>query len=106
MSLIEDVARLKELAGRRLAIIERANDTGTPNHAILERIEIEQEMLDTGPALLEVLGAFQDGDAERLGFVMSGEYRERNCDCEQCQEATDMLHHLAAAAAKMEAKQE
>jgi hypothetical protein len=104
MSLIEDVAKLKELAGRRLAIIERANDTGTPNHAVLERIEIERELLDTAPVLLEVLN-FREGDCMALGFVLSGEYSPNTCNCEDCQETTRVLRRLAGMACKMEAKQ-
>lgn len=104
-SLIETVARLKELEGRRLAIIERAKDTSNPNHALLERIEIEQEMLDAFPKLRDVLGAFQDGDSIGLGFLLSGEYDPHGCNCEYCQRATAMLRRLADAAGKMEARQ-
>ena len=103
MTLIEDVARLKELAGRRLAIIERANHTGTPNHAVLERIKIERELLDTAPVLLGVLGAFQEGDAEILNFLIQlyeGEHSRISTEC------VSVLHRLAEAARKMEAKQE
>jgi hypothetical protein len=68
VTLIEDVARLTGLAGR-LAIIERAKDTGTPNHALVERIEIEREILDAATDLLSVLGAFQDEDAATLAVI-------------------------------------
>jgi hypothetical protein len=100
MTLIEGVARLKELAGRRLAI-ERAKDT--PNHAVLERIEIERELLDTAPVLLEVVGAFQENDAEVLDFLIriyEGEHSRISTEC------VSVLHRLAEAARKMEAKQE
>ena len=106
MTLIETVARLKELEGRRLAIIERAKDTGTPNHALMERIEIEQEMLDTFPKIRDVLEAFQTGDRLALGFAVSGEYDPIGCNCEDCQETTRVLNRLRWAARKMEAKQE
>jgi hypothetical protein len=84
MTLIEDVARLKDM------------DAPT----------FSPEMNNKIRKFLGVLGAFQEGDAERLRFVMSGEYRYNNCDCKHCQEATDTLRRLAAVAAKMEAKQE
>jgi hypothetical protein len=98
MTLIETVARLKVLAGRRLAIIERAKDNGTPNHALLERIKIEREMLDTAPALLDALGAFQEGDAEKLADIEKWYWLESS--------HTEVILRYAAMARKMEAMQE
>ena len=108
MTLIETVARLKVLAGRRLAIIERAKDTGTPNHALVERIEIEREILDAATDLLSVLGAFQDEDAATLAVI--AERFAMSCpegrECPTCAAERDVIGRMAEAAAKMEAKQE
>ena len=105
VTLIEDVARLTGLAGR-LAIIERANDTGTPNHAILERIKIERELLDTAPVLLGVVGAFKDGDAATLAVI--AERFAMSCpegrECPTCAAERDVIGRMAEAAAKMESR--
>lgn len=84
MSRIAEVARLKELVGRRNAIIEREGDPRTPNYAILERMEIERDMMGAAPWLLAVAGQFQAGHAaalieiadilEQAGFVAKAAY--------------------------------
>jgi len=87
-TLIEDVARLKELecASRQL---------------LCDRQEYAEKMASTAPALLEVLGAFQDGDANEIAYAIdvllaSPEYTGD----------PRVLRRLEAAATKMEAKRE
>ena len=65
----DEVARLKNLLGRRDAIIERENDTRTVNHGLIEKLAIERYISAASPWLLEVAGCFQIGDAEMLGAM-------------------------------------
>jgi hypothetical protein len=69
-SLISEVARLKALAGRRQAIIDRQREL--PNHTLLERLEIERELLNAAPALLGALGMIRAGDADILYWMLTG----------------------------------
>jgi hypothetical protein len=52
--------------------------------------------------LMRVLGAFQEGDAEKLCFVLSGEWNVINCGCDKCQDAANVIRRLAGAATLME----
>jgi hypothetical protein len=99
MTLIEDVARLKELecASRKL---------------LCDRQEYAEKMASTAPALLDVLGAFQEGDVVILGlFVdfMNSYNPNGHLDASgpgsqiTNQQAADCLARLADAAGKMEA---
>ena len=65
----DEVAQLKALSGRRKAIIKREQDPRSPNYCILERIEIEHDLLEATPWLLEVAGCFQPGDANEIAYA-------------------------------------
>ena len=69
MTRFDEVARLRELVGRRAAIIERERDPRSPNYGILERIEIENDIRNVAPWLLEAAACFQPGDAEILHLM-------------------------------------
>lgn len=66
-NLIAKVAELRELAGRRQAIIDRQKES--VNHALLERLEIESDLLNAAPRLLAALGKVQAGDAHTLDII-------------------------------------
>ena len=66
----DEVAQLKALPGRREAIIKREQDPRSPNYCILERIEIERDLLEATPWLLEVAGCFQPGDANEIAYAI------------------------------------
>ena len=59
----EEAARLKNLLGRREAIIDREMDPRTVNHGLVERLAIERDISNAAPWLLEVAGCFRKGDA-------------------------------------------
>lgn len=99
MTRIEDVARLKELVGRRNAIIEREGDPRTPNYAILERMEIERDMRGATPWLLAVAGQFRAGDSEILRYIMAS---LPGMDCRKFLQVMDCLSRMLAAARIME----
>jgi hypothetical protein len=65
-----EATRLKNLLGRREAIIKREQDPRSPNYCILERIEIERDLLEAAPWLLEIAGCFQPGDANEIAYAM------------------------------------
>jgi hypothetical protein len=67
----DEVAQLKALPGRREAIIKREQDPRSPNYCILERIEIERDLLEAAPWLLEVAGCFQPGDGNLIYELIS-----------------------------------
>lgn len=71
MNLIDEVTRLKKLVGRRQAILVRQQDMKTPNYAILERFDIEHDILNAISVLLDVLDLAQAGDEDRLNNVIS-----------------------------------
>lgn len=91
------IAELRELDGRRQAI--RGRQAIDPNHAILERIEIERKLLDAVPMLLDVLGEVRAGDAGILYWMLTGVGDEPTQD-----EIADLLSRYQAMAAKSEAK--
>ena len=66
----DEVARLNNLLGRREAIVDREKDTRTINHGIVERMEIDQDIRNAAPWLLEVAGCFQPGDANEIAYAM------------------------------------
>lgn len=66
----DEVARLNNLLGRRDAIIEREKDTRAVNHGIVGRMEIDQDIRNAAPWLLEVAGCFQPGDANEIAYAM------------------------------------
>lgn len=66
-----EATRLKNLLGRREAIIKREQDPRSPNYCILERIEIERDFLEAAPWLLEVAGCFQPGDGNLIYELIS-----------------------------------
>ena len=67
----DEATRLKNLLGRREAIIKREQDPRSPNYCILERIEIERDLLEVTPWLLEVAGCFQPGDGNLIYELIS-----------------------------------
>jgi len=67
----DEATRLKNLLGRREAIIKREQDPRSPNYCILERIEIERDLLEATPWLLEVAGCFQPGDGNLIYELIS-----------------------------------
>jgi len=66
----DEVARLKNLLGRKEAIIDREKDTRTVNHGLVERMAIEQDIRNAAPWLLEVAGCFQPGGANEIAYAM------------------------------------
>jgi hypothetical protein len=70
--------------------------------------ELITELRNTAPALLEVLGAFQDGDAATLAVI--AERFAMSCPegrgCTTCAAERDVINRLASMACKMEAKRE
>lgn len=70
MNLIDRVEKLQKLEGRLQAIRERQNDPRSPNHAILEQIEIERKLLDAAPKLLSILSEIRAGDADEIDYAI------------------------------------
>ena len=100
MTRFDEVARLRELVGRRAAIIERERDPRSPNYGILERIEIENDIRNAAPWLLEVAACFRPGDAERIARI--AKYDLLAGCCARCDADIEMMHRLQKAAAIME----
>ena len=100
MTRFDEVARLRELVGRRAAIIERERDPRSPNYGVLERIEIENAIRNVAPWLLEAAACFQPGDAERIARIAREDLLE-GC-CGQCDADVDMMHRLRRAAEILE----
>ena len=100
MTRFDEVARLRGLVGRRAAIIERERDPRSPNYGVLERIEIENDIRNVAPWLLEAAACFQPGDAERIARIVRDDLLE-GC-CGQCDADVDMMHRLQKAAEIME----
>ena len=94
----DEVAQLKALLGRREAIIKREQDPRSPNYCILGRIEIERDLLEAAPLLLEVAGCFQPGYAARLSklYMLIDTYHPDN------DEDLEMIEYLLKAAKIME----
>ncbi len=67
----DEISRLKNLLGRREAIVDREKDTRTVNHGIVERMEIDQDIRNAAPWLLEVAGCFQPGDGNLIYELIS-----------------------------------
>lgn len=67
-NLIAKVSELRELEGRRQAIIDRQKES--VNHALLERLEIESDLLNAAPELLAALGKVQAGDADEIAWII------------------------------------
>jgi hypothetical protein len=97
-NLIDEVARLKELTGRRQAILVRQHDTRTPNYALIERLDIERDLLNAISALLDALGEVRAGDADILYWMLTG-----IGDDPTQEEINDVLHRYRDIARKMEA---
>lgn len=68
---VDEVARLKDLLGRREAIIDREKDTRTVNHGLVERLAIERDISNAAPWLIEVAGCFQSGDGNLIYELIS-----------------------------------
>jgi len=102
MTRFDEVARLRELVGRRVAIIERERDPRSPNYGILERIEIENDIRNVAPWLLEAAACFQPGDVRCLKAIM-GTMRAATGP-ETDSEELDCLRRLQEAASLLEAE--
>jgi len=99
----DDVARLRELVGRRAAIIERERDPRSPNYGILERIEIENDIRNAAPWLLEAAACFQPGDADLLHWMRTAEGDVCDGTLEEVHDAIEnLLIRLQKAAAIVE----
>ena len=97
-NLITKVAELRELAGRRQAIIYRQKES--VNHALLERLEIESDLLNATPELLAVLGKVQAGDADEIDYAIQDLTRIFGPD--NVAETIEVLHRHADLARTME----
>ena len=67
----DEATRLKNLLGRKEAIIDREKDTRTVNHGLIERLAIERDISTAAPWLLEVAGCFQPGDGDLIYELIS-----------------------------------
>ena len=102
MTRFDEVARLRELVGRRAAIIERERDPRSPNYGVLERIEIENAIRNVAPWLLEAAACFQPGDARCvkaiLGIIRAATGPETDSDELDClrrlQKAAEIMEEL------------
>lgn len=103
-NLIAKVAELRELAGRRQAIIDRQKES--VNHALLERLEIESDLLNAAPGLLAVAEQFHPGDSDSLesALIMVEAIPEEDKTMwpNRYKHATDCLRRMLAAAKIME----
>ena len=101
MNLIDRAARLKE---------QQATEASATYQAASDEFRYECDMLNAAPALLEVLGGFQPGDAGTLSRIIQewdcndecGDYDGKICP--ECVQTLDILRRLQAMAAKMEAE--
>lgn len=96
----DEATRLKNLLGRREAIVNREKDTRTVNHGIVERMEIDQDIRNAAPWLLEVAGCFQKGDAtllRKLHYLLDTYHPDNDEDME-------LIERLLEAAKIMERK--
>ena len=100
MTRFDEVARLRELAGRRAAIIERERDPRSPNYGILERIEIENDIRNVTPWLLEAAACFQPGDTRCLKAIIG--IMRAATGPETDNDELDCLRRMQKAAAIME----
>ena len=66
----DEATRLKNLLGRKEAIIDREKDTRTVNHGLIERLAIERDISTAAPWLIEVAGCFRPGDANEIAYAM------------------------------------
>ena len=94
----DEATRLKNLLGRKEAIIDREKDTRTVNHGLIERLAIERDISTAAPWLLEVAGCFQPGYAARLSklHMLIDTYHPDN------DEDLEMIEYLLKAAKIME----
>lgn len=96
----EEAARLKNLLGRKEAIIDREMDPRTVNHGLVERLAIERDISNAAPWLLEVVGCFQKGDAtllRKLHYLLDTYHPDNDEDME-------LIERLLEAAKIMERK--
>ena len=98
----DEATRLKNLLGRREAIIKREQDPRSPNYCILERIEIERDLLEAAPWLLEAAACFQPGDVRCLKAIMG--IMRAATGPETDSEELDCLRRLQEAASLLEAE--
>ena len=69
MNRVDKVKQLTESVGRRQAIIERMKDTRTPNYGLLEKIDIEHDMLAAMEWISEVAKCFREGDVRCIKAI-------------------------------------
>ncbi|MCK9568457.1 hypothetical protein M0R72_05915 [Candidatus Pacearchaeota archaeon] len=103
--MIDRIKNLRNLIDRRQAIIIRRKETGTPNHGLLEQLDIERDIINAAPEMSSILSEIRAGDEDRICNVISlaslcsnmsepPEFDEEDLDC---------LRRLAAMVAKAEA---
>jgi signal transduction histidine kinase len=97
-NLIAKIAELRKLEGRRQAIAARQHEMGTPNHSLRERLELEHEMRNAAPGMLDALGKIRAGDTEILEETII--FLNRNGHAHQ--DVIDMLRRLRDLARLME----
>lgn len=94
MNLIDQVARLKE---------QHAAEASATYQAASDEFRYECDMLNAAPALLEVLGGFQPGDAGSLDFVLDYLIDDPNDNRDpEIEMAKKVVRRLQAMATKME----
>lgn len=103
MTRFDEVARLRELGKRLVALKKRRQDWNSVNYGIMEEISIEQSLHNAAPWLLEATACFQPGDAERIARIAREDLLE-GC-CGQCDADIDMMHRLQKAAEIMEGQE-
>jgi len=104
--LIDRVSELKKLEGRLEAIKARQNETRSPNHALLERLEIERDILNAVPDMRSILGEIRRGDSDMIRFVI-GQIETAILNAKMPPEMVKyltLLRRYQAIASKMEAE--
>ena len=100
--MIEKVKELSKLVSRRQAIIDRQQENW--NHALLERLEIESDMLKEVNWMLSALGKIREGDANEIDYAI--QELERIFGPENVAETIAVLHRYRDMARMMEDAEE
>lgn len=97
-NMIEKVKELSKLVSRRQAIIDRQQENW--NHALLERLEIESDMLKEVNWMLSALGKIREGDANEIDYAI--QELERILGHNNVAETTEVLHRYHELASMIE----
>lgn len=100
--MIEKVKELSKLVSRRQAIIDRQQENW--NHALLERLEIESDMLKEVNWMLNALGKIREGDANEIDYAI--QELSRVFGQENVAETIAVLHRYRDMARMMEDEDE